>query len=289
MKIFIDTADIEEIKEAKKWGILDGVTTNPSLIKKAVEKFEERGISMEEYIKEICRIVDGPVSLEVKALDADEMIKEAEILYDKFNDVNNNVVIKIPINTAMSKEDKIFEGIEAIKELNNRDIPTNATLVMTPTQALLAAKAGATYVSPFLGRIDDYIRSKLGIKFGKWDLFRGKIVKKIEEKKQEEKKGEMPLLYSEMASVEYGDNGIYDGIEMVESIVKIYRAYGFKTKIIAASVRNVYQVRKVAEMGVDIATIPFNVIKEMICHYKTMEGMKKFTEDVVEEYKRIFE
>ena len=289
MKIFIDTADIEEIKEAKKCGILDGVTTNPSLIKKAVEKFEERGISMEEYIKEICRIVDGPVSLEVKALDADEMIKEAEILYDKFNDVNNNVVIKIPINTAMSKEDKIFEGIEAIKELNNRDIPTNATLVMTPTQALLAAKAGATYVSPFLGRIDDYIRSKLGIKFGKWDLFRGKIVKKIEEKKQEEKKGEMPLLYSEMASVEYGDNGIYDGIEMVESIVKIYRAYGFKTKIIAASVRNVYQVRKVAEMGVDIATIPFNVIKEMICHYKTMEGMKKFTEDVVEEYKRIFE
>lgn len=289
MKIFIDTADIEEIKEAKKWGILDGVTTNPSLIKKAVEKFEERGISMEEYIKEICRIVDGPVSLEVKALDADEMIKEAEILYDKFNDVNNNVVIKIPINTAMSKEDKIFEGIEAIKELNNRDIPTNATLVMTPTQALLAAKAGATYVSPFLGRIDDYIRSKLGIKFGKWDLFRGKLIKKIEEKKQEEKKGEMPLLYSEMASVEYGDNGIYDGIEMVESIVKIYRAYGFKTKIIAASVRNVYQVRKVAEMGVDIATIPFNVIKEMICHYKTMEGMKKFTEDVVEEYKRIFE
>ncbi len=285
MQIFIDTADLDEIKEAKSWGIINGITTNPSLIKKAVEKFKKKGIeiSMEEYIKEICKSVDGPVSLEVKAIRANEMIKEAEILYKKFNHVNNNVVIKIPINTAIDEGNEFFEGIKAIRILKEKKIPTNATLVMNPTQALLAAKAGATYVSPFLGRIDDYIRNRLGIKFGKWDFFDSSIVKKLEEMERKKKQG-----YNEIASIDYGDKGIYDGIELVESILKIFKAYNFKTKIIAASIRNSYQVRKVAEMGVDIATIPFHVIKEMISHYKTMEGMKKFMEDVVEEYKAIF-
>jgi len=291
MQIFVDTADLDEIKEAKKWGIVDGVTTNPSLIKKAVEKLKSRGmeISMEDYIKEICKAVDGPVSLEVKAIKAEDMVREAEILYQKFNHVNNNVVIKIPVNTAINEGDEIFEGIKAIKELNAKGIPTNATLVMTSTQALLAAKAGATYVSPFLGRIDDYIRSRLGIKFGKWDVFDGSIIKKIEEMQRKEKKGDVAELYEELTSIDYSDEGIYDGVELIESIIKIYRAYNFKTKIIAASVRNALQVRKVAEMGVDIATIPFAVIKEMISHYKTMEGMKKFMQDVVEEYRAIFE
>ncbi len=291
MQIFIDTADLDEIKEAKEWGIVDGVTTNPSLIKKAVEKLKSKGIKIgiEEYIKEICRAVDGPISLEVKGVKAEDMVREAEILYRKFNDVNNNVVIKIPVNTAMSQDDEIFEGIKAIRHLYKKGIPSNATLVMTATQALLAAKAGATYVSPFLGRIDDYIRSRLEIKHGKWDVFKGNLIKKIEEKKQESKEEDMPLLYEEMASIDYSDDGIYDGIELVESIIKIYKAYDFKTKIIAASIRNSLQARRVAEMGVDIATIPFNVLKEMISHYKTMEGMKKFTDDVVEEYRKIFE
>lgn len=286
MQIFIDTADLEEIKEAKKWGIVDGVTTNPSLIKKAVEKYGN--MDMEEYIKEICKAVDGPVSLEVKGIKSEEMVREAEILYKKFNDVNNNVVIKIPINTAMKEEDSLFEGIKAIKALNEKGIPTNATLVMNATQALLAAKAGATYVSPFLGRIDDYIRSRLKIKFGKWDFFNSHILKKIEEMERAKIKGSLPDLYHNMACIDYSDCGIYDGIELVESILKIYKAYNFKTKVIAASIRNAYQVRKVAEIGVDIATIPFHVIKEMISHYKTMEGMKRFVEDVVEEYKAIF-
>jgi len=290
MQIFVDTADIEEIKEAKKWGIVDGVTTNPSLIKKAVEKIKSRGmeISMEEYIKEICKSVEGPVSLEVKGVKAEEMIREAEILYEKFNDVNNNVVIKIPVNTAMEENDEIFEGIKAVRNLESRGIPTNVTLVMNPSQALLAAKAGASYVSPFLGRVDDYIRDRLGIEHGKWDVFDGSLLRKIEDKMRDSE-GDAGRMYTKMASLSLSDDGIYDGIEFLGSIVKIYHTYNFKTKIIAASVRNVMQVRKAAEMGVDIATIPFKVIKEMISHPKTREGMKKFTQDVVEEYRKIFE
>ena len=291
MKIFIDTADLEEIKEAESWGVLDGVTTNPSLIKKAVEKLKNKGIEieMEEYIKEICRAVNGPVSLEVKGVTADEMVREAEILYKKFNSVNNNVVIKIPVNTAMKDDDEFFEGIKAIKKLSEKKIPTNATLIMNPTQALLSAKAGADYVSPFLGRIDDYIRDRIGMKYGKWDYFDGKLLREIEKNKRSYNKNEVGALYEKLVSEKYSDNGIYDGIELLESIIKIYRAYNFKTKIIAASIRNSFQVRKSAELGVEIATIPFKVLKEMINHYKTKEGMKKFVQDVVDEYKSIFE
>ncbi|MCD6473356.1 MAG: transaldolase [Thermoplasmata archaeon] len=287
MKIFIDTADLDEIKEAASWGILDGVTTNPSLIKKAVEKMKARGkqISMEDYIKEICRSVDGPVSLEVKGRRYDEMVREAKILYEKFNGVNNNVVIKIPINTAFSPDDEQFEGIKAIKELESFGIPTNATLVMTPEQALLAAKAGASYVSPFLGRVDDFIRKNIGIKHGKMDYWDYEAIELIE---QEERKKNIEKGYEGVAAINYGDNGIYSGVELVYDVIEIYEAYGYETKIIAASIRNARQVRQVAMLGVDIATIPFIVIKEMISHYKTMEGMKKFSEDVVEEYEEIF-
>lgn len=287
MKIFIDTADIHEIREAQQWGIVDGVTTNPSLIKKAVEKMKAEGKPMEmaEYIAEICRAVDGPVSLEVKGTTAPELVREAEILYEKFNHINHNVVIKIPVNTALQEGDEPFEGIKAIRELSEKGIPVNTTLVMTPTQALLAAKAGTAYVSPFLGRIDDYIRSRLEISHGKMDFFDSTITRIMEERKRAEKGAE----YGEMAGVDYSDGGIYDGIELVESILKMYRAYGMKTEVIAASVRNARQVRRVAEMGVHIATIPFAVIKEMASHYKTGEGMRKFTEDIVDEYRRLFE
>jgi len=286
MKIFIDTADIDEIREAQQWGIVDGVTTNPSLIKKAVEKMKAIGktMEMEEYIAEICRAVDGPVSLEVKGITAPELVREAELLYHKFNPVNHNVVIKIPVNTALRKDDEPFEGIKAIRALSEKDIPVNTTLVMTPTQALLAAKAGAAYVSPFLGRIDDYLRNRLGIDYGKMDFFDSTITRIMEERERKARDD-----YREMAEVDHSDDGIYDGIELVESILRVYRAYAMKTKVIAASVRNARQVRRVAEMGVDIATIPFVVIKEMVSHYKTEEGMRKFTEDVVEEYRQLFE
>ena len=111
----------------------------------------------------------------------------------------------------------------------------------------------------------------------------------IEDEKRIGGRSEITTLYEKMAGVDYSDNGIYDGVDLVESIIKIYRACGFKTQIIAASVRNALQVRKVAELGADIATIPFVVIKEMISHYKTEEGMKKFTDDIVEQYSALFE
>ena len=236
MKIFIDTADLDEIKEAQKWGIIDGVTTNPSLIKKAVERLKNKKIeiSMEAYIKEICRSVNGPVSLEVKGIKKDELIREAELLYDIFNPVNKNVVIKIPINTLMSRDDKPFEGLKAIKELSNKGIPINTTLVMMPTQALLAAKVGAAYVSPFLGRIDDYIRGRLKIPFGKTDYFDCFITKKIEQEKRKVDGENVASLYGKMIDIDYSDNGIYDGVELVGRVnIAYFRAVGAGLEIIA--------------------------------------------------------
>ncbi|MCX8027358.1 MAG: fructose-6-phosphate aldolase [Thermodesulfovibrionales bacterium] len=135
MKIFLDSANIEEIKKAVSLGVIDGVTTNPSLIAK--EKREP--ISL---LKEICEIVDGPISAEVISLKSNEMVKEAVELAK----IHNNIVIKIPMTD---------EGLRAVKILSSEGIKTNVTLVFTALQALLAAKAGATYVSPFVGRLDD--------------------------------------------------------------------------------------------------------------------------------------
>ena len=135
MKFFIDTANIDEIKEINEWGILSGVTTNPSLIAK-------EGRDFKEVIKEITDIVDGPVSAEVISLEMDGMLEEARELAK----IHPNIVIKIPM---------IEEGIKAVNVLSKEGIKTNVTLVFSPNQALIAAKAGATYVSPFLGRLDD--------------------------------------------------------------------------------------------------------------------------------------
>jgi len=288
MKIFVDTADLDEIREAYSWGIVDGVTTNPSLIKKAVDK--RPGLSMNDYIKDICCSVDGPVSLEVKGIKTEQIIQEAELLYETFNHVNSNVVIKVPINTAMDDCDPNFEGVKAIKILENRGIPVNVTLVMSAEQALIAAKAGASYVSPFLGRIDDYIRSRLNMVFEKNDYFDPLCAHHSADLQCEQSDEESTIdLYDKVLHADISDNGIFSGVDLVDSIISIYRAYGFKTEIIAASVRNSRQAREVAEMGVDIATLPFGVIKDMLTHYKTMEGMQKFTEDVVPEYRALFE
>lgn len=135
MKIFLDTANVEQIKEANDWGIIDGVTTNPSLIAR-------EGRDFREVVEEICSIVDGPISAEAVSLDAKGMVKEGRELVK----IHDNINIKIPMTS---------EGLKAVKELSARDIRTNVTLVFSPNQALLAAKAGATYVSPFIGRLDD--------------------------------------------------------------------------------------------------------------------------------------
>ncbi len=143
MKFFIDTADVKEIREANELGLVDGVTTNPSLIAKSGRKFEE-------VIKEITAIVDGPISAEVVSLDHDGMIKEAK----KLAKIHKNIVIKLPMTP---------EGLKACSTLTREGIKTNVTLIFTAMQALLAAKAGATYVSPFVGRLDDISQDGMGI------------------------------------------------------------------------------------------------------------------------------
>ena len=140
MKIFVDSADLDEIKELASWGIVDGVTTNPTLVKRS-------GRSFQEIIEEIFTLVDGPISLEVVSEQAEDMITEAEDLYNSVSKkYQKNVAIKIPMTP---------EGLKAVKTLSSKGIQTNVTLVFSANQALLAAKAGVTFVSPFIGRLDD--------------------------------------------------------------------------------------------------------------------------------------
>jgi transaldolase len=143
MKFFIDTADVKEIREANALGVLDGVTTNPSLVAKTGRNFRE-------VIEEITGIVDGPISAEVVALDFEGMVREAEELAA----IHPNIVVKIPMTP---------EGLKAVKALHGKGIRTNVTLIFSPLQALLAAKAGASYVSPFVGRLDDISQDGMGI------------------------------------------------------------------------------------------------------------------------------
>ena len=268
MKIFIDSADLEEIKKIHDYGILDGVTTNPSLIKKAVEKFKKKGkLNMESYIKEILKVSKGkPVSLEVIGTSYEDMVSEGKRLFKKFNKVAKNVYIKIPVNPCLDLEcNTSSDGIKAIKTLSKQGIPINCTLIFTPEQALLASKAGAKIVSPFTGRVDDYIREMNRIKFNKEDYF----------PKEGFKKGKKIL----------EENGIVSGVELVKECVDILKRS--KTEVLAASIRNTKQFREVAEVGAEIATVPFNVIRKLLEHHKTVEGMKNFTKDIVPEYAKI--
>jgi len=143
MQIFIDTAEVSEIKEAASWGVVDGVTTNPSLVAR-------EGRNFREVINEICSFVKGPVSAEAVSLDADGMIGEAKDIATWAE----NIVVKIPMTA---------EGLKAVRWCANQNIHTNVTLIFTATQALLAAKAGASYVSPFVGRLDDIVQDGIGV------------------------------------------------------------------------------------------------------------------------------
>lgn len=206
MKIYLDTANIEEIKEIASWGILDGVTTNPSLIAKTGRDFKE-------VIKEIADIVNGPISAEVLSDDCGNMVKEAVDLYN----IHPNIVIKIPITE---------EGLKATYQLDRLHIPVNMTLVFSVNQAILAAKAGAKYISPFIGRLDDIDA---------------------------------------------------DGITILSQIMKATEKYD--VKIIAASIRNLYHTQEIALLDCDIATIPYKVLKQMLIHPLTDDGIKKFKDD----------
>lgn len=209
MKVFIDTANLDMINEINSWGILDGVTTNPSLVAKENTDTPTR-------VAEIAKILgDRPVSAEVMALDADGMIAEGRALAK----IAPNVNVKLPM---------CVETLKATKVLSSEGIDVNVTLIFSPLQALLAAKAGARYVSPFIGRLDDI-----------------------------------------------GDRGN----DMLAETVQIIKDYGYGTEVIAASIRNPMHVLDAAEMGCDIATIPYNILQLMVKHPKTDEGIAKFKAD----------
>jgi transaldolase len=208
MKFFIDTANIQQIKEAAAIGVLDGVTTNPTLLSKESGKAED-------IFKEICNIVDGPVSAEVISLEWESMVKEGRELAK----IADNIVVKIP----MTKD-----GLKAVKALATEKIKTNVTLIFTAMQALLAARAGATFVSPFVGRLDD------------------------------------------ISTV---------GMELVTQIVQIFSNYAIETEIIVASVRSPLHAVDSALAGADIATIPYNVIEQLLKHPLTDKGIDQFLAD----------
>ena len=214
MKFFVDTANLDEIREANDMGVLDGVTTNPSLVKK------EGNIDFHEHVFTICEIVDGDVSAEVTATEFDGMMDEARTL----SQIADNVVVKIPL---------IKEGIKALKACKDEGIRTNCTLCFSPTQALIAAKAGATYISPFIGRIDDISSN---------------------------------------------------GMQLIEEICQIYDNYGYKTEVLAASIRHPTHVKRAALAGADVATMPFDTMMKLLNHPLTDNGLDRFLQDW-EDYK----
>ena len=210
MQIFVDTANIDEIRKAAKLGIVSGVTTNPSLLSK------EATSDYESVTKTICSIISGPVSVEVLAEDADAMIEEARLKASWAPNVN----IKIPVTA---------EGLQATSVLSQDGVKINMTLCFSANQALLGALAGATYVSIFVGRLDD---------------------------------------------------AGHDGMQVVQDVIDILDNYPeLDTQVIAASIRHPLHCTQAAQMGADIATVPYKVLMQMIQHPLTDVGIKRFLAD----------
>ncbi|MFC2058440.1 fructose-6-phosphate aldolase [Chloroflexota bacterium] len=209
MHIFLDTANIEDIRNAAKLGVVSGITTNPSLVAK------EKRADMKEVIREIASIIDGPISAEVLSQEPQAMIKEAK----EISSWAPNVVVKIPITVG---------GLEALSALSKDGIKVNLTLCFSVNQAMLGAIAGAAYVSPFVGRLDD-----VG----------------------------------------------HDGMQLVEEIVKVYKNYNMSTQVIAASIRHPLHAIAAAKAGAHVATVPYNILMQMIKHPLTDIGNSRFTQD----------
>jgi transaldolase len=212
MKFFIDTANLAQIKEANDLGILDGVTTNPSLMAKEGIKGEE---AIAQHYKTICEMVDGDISAEVLGVTYEGIVEEGK----KLAAIHPNIVVKVPM---------IKDGIKAIKWFTDNGIKTNCTLIFSAGQAILAAKAGATYISPFIGRIDD--------------------------------------------------SG-WDGVQLISQIAQIYAVQGFKSEILAASIRNANHIIACAEAGANVCTCPLDSILGLLKHPLTDIGLAKFLED----------
>lgn len=211
MKIFLDTAILDEIRTAEAWGILDGVTTNPTLAAKAGRDFKTNILAISELIGERA----GTVSAETVALDTETMIEESRLV----TSWAKNIVAKIPCTSA---------GLAAVKKLSDEGIRTNVTLVFSGTQGLLAMKAGATYISPFIGRLDD---------------------------------------------------ASYDGMGVIRQLMTIKQNYGYKSEILAASIRHPLHVLDSALAGADIATMGFKTLKQLVEHPLTEKGLEQFLKD----------
>ena len=211
MRIFLDTANIDEIRQAAKLGVISGVTTNPSLVAK------EKRADMKAVIREISSIVDGPISAEVLSMEPQAMVREAR----EVSSWSPNVVVKIPVSAS---------GLEAVSVLSKEGIRTNLTLCFSLNQAILGAIAGATYVSAFVGRLDD---------------------------------------------------AGHDGMQLVAEIVEIFDNYKdrLKTQVIAASIRHPLHVVAAAKARAHIATVPYNVLMQMVKHPLTDIGICRFAED----------
>jgi transaldolase len=210
MQLYLDTANLNEIREAASWGVLSGVTTNPTLIAR------EKGADFQSTIQEIASLVDGPISAETISLDAEGMISEGL----EYAEWHPNVIIKVPSTT---------EGLKAVYQLAQRNIRTNVTLCFNAAQALMAARAGAFIISPFVGRVDD--------------------------------------------------TGV-DGMALIEEISAIYRQDAeITTKILAASIRHPRHIIDAAIAGADIATCPFNVLRQAMRHPLTDRGIEQFLSD----------
>src|SRR5688500_5664273 len=212
MKFFIDTANLAQIKEANELGILDGVTTNPSLMAKEGIKGDD---AINKHYITICEMVDGDISAEVLTTDFKTIVEEGK----KLAALHPNIVVKVPM---------IKDGVKAVKWFTDNGIRTNCTLIFSAGQAILAAKAGAAYVSPFIGRIDD---------------------------------------------------SSWDGVELIAQIAQIYAVQGFKTEILAASIRSALHIVKCAEAGADVCTSPLESILGLLKHPLTDIGLAKFLED----------
>ena len=208
MKIFLDTADVAEIREYAATGLVDGVTTNPSLAAKT-------GRDYGDSLKEICIIVSGSVSAEVLSTDFDGMMKEGKAV----SKIAKNITIKVP---------STWDGMRACRAFANDGLMVNVTLCFSPIQAMMAAKSGATFISPFIGRVDDV--------------------------------GE-------------------DGMGLIRDIRAIYDNYGFKTEILAASIRSVSHVREAALAGAGVATMPTEIFKKLMSHPLTDKGLAAFIAD----------
>jgi transaldolase len=213
MEIYIDSASLEEIKQAHDLGVLDGVTTNPTLIAK-------EGVEYAKRLADICKVVTGPVSAEVIATDFKGMMREGEA----HTKIAPNIVVKLP---------STLEGLKACAAMTEKGIKTNLTLCFQSLQALMVAKAGAYLVSPFIGRLDDV--------------------------------GE-------------------DGMELIRTIRQVYDNYGFKTKVLAASIRHTNHLLHCALAGADVATCPLKVIQDSMKHPLTDIGLERFVAD----YKKAF-